>query len=125
MTTFDDPDFGKLEADDLFNLTRPYEVELFGSKHAIKLRVRGSDRDGTIPDYQRGAFLQLEREKVRFCRETEDELMKYYKSIVEDVRTWLEESADEMMPVISDKYGLAKIFEPTKVLINCLSDEEE
>ena len=51
--------------------------------------------------------------------------MKYYSLVVEEERAALEEAADEKMPLISGKNELSKIFEPTEVLINCVSEEEE
>ena len=128
MNRISDPDFGMLDVNHIFDMDRPYEVELFGSKQATRLSARGRAREAAITDYQRRAFLQLEREKARFCRETEEALMKYYDSIGGEEYgeyTALDGTVHEELPPISHRNELGSIIELTGIFLRDSADKEQ
>ena len=117
MPTIKDRDFGTVEQDE-YSLTRPFKVTIFGETRTVELDISGPDDDGGVEEHQRVAFRQLDREKNRFCADAEDEIFKYYKSVVDEIRADRGDSADEDMPLISSKNELKRMLSLESIVIN-------
>lgn len=103
---------------------REIKVNLFGYERAITLNVDGDD-SAEFEAAQVSAYQQFFSDEDTLLKKAEDSILKYYLEVYDDYRQRLgEKFADEMAPILSNKYELAEIVELKQLVFPMVFDED-
>jgi len=114
VATLNDPIFGELSNYE-HGWSRRYGISVFGEKREVDIRI---ETEAEPTQQQRETFFKFERNKESCVRDIERSIYEYYNSIIDDRRDDFGDSADEMMPIVSDIDGMGAIVSLEVILIS-------
>lgn len=113
--------FGKVQYD--FSWERQRQVIFFGKKILVTLIINGEE-DAKFEQSQIEAFRNFFNNEEEFLTVAEEEIFRYYQDICLDYRDRLDDSADELAPVISKKEDVAKLVDLNQIIFPYSFDED-
>ncbi|MDQ0395410.1 DUF6985 domain-containing protein [Labrys monachus] len=116
ITKLNDPVFGELDQTE-WAWIRNYRVSMFGESKEVELEVEWEEPDILPSTEQQETFLKFDRNKNKCFSDIENAIYKYYLSILNNLRNDLGDSADELMPIVSDVNGLKDLVSLQAIII--------
>ncbi|WP_078354308.1 DUF6985 domain-containing protein [Mycobacteroides chelonae] len=113
-----DPVLGDIIFTDANGWQSTYSYPFLGREVTVDLLLGGFDGEPPFEPIQRKAMERFNMRKGQLCAEADDALYGYYRERLPDLRHQFGDSADELMPIITDIQGLAALVTPTAFLID-------
>ncbi|WP_195173542.1 DUF6985 domain-containing protein [Mycobacteroides abscessus] len=94
-----------------------YTYPFFGRNVTVTLALGGWEESEPVEQHQIAAVEQFNLRKAELCAQAEEALYAHYLDRLPDLREQFGDSADELMPIISDKQEIPRLVEPTDFFI--------
>lgn len=93
-------------------------IYLFNKNWQLRLKIKTAE-DQKISENQRLAYRQFRDNEKSLCEEIEKKIYEYYLSVFQEYRDMLDEDErDEITPIVSNEYEIARLVEPTTLMID-------
>jgi hypothetical protein len=120
-----DPVFGDIVFTEAGGWEGLYTYPFLGQEVTVRLAFWADSADEPINPIQREAMRLFNERRDELCPLAEDAIFAHYRQRLPELREQFGASADELMPIVSDKQGLRTMVTPTTLFISepLLSDD--
>lgn len=101
-----------------------YTYPFLGREVKVPLVLGGWEESDPVEPQQRDAVERFNSRKAELCAAAEDAIYNNYRERLPDLRAQFGDSADEYMPIVGDKEGIARLVTPTGVFVQLAFSED-
>lgn len=111
-----DPVLGEITYTSSVGWAGSYTYPFLGSEVTVPLEL-GGDEGEPVDPIQRDAVERFTNLKDTLSAQADDAIYAHYTERLSEVRAQLGDSADNLMPILGDKSGLARLVTPTAFFV--------
>lgn len=111
-----DPVLGEIEYNSAVGWAGTYTYPFLGTEVTVPLEL-GGDEGEPVDPIQRDAVQRFTEDKASLSAQADSAIFAYYNERLPELREQFGDSADNLMPVLNDKSGLARLVTPTAFFV--------